>query len=281
VVFRAHPAFFDAESVRIALRDLEAAYAAIKTGREPEIARRPTDYAALALWEGSEAGRRAQRRFESRWPESHEDAANKSSTGLRRGETEPSMVLNSWSREDTATLDAVARRLGVTPCAVLLGCFALEGARLSDPVVITCPVSSRPALRAEGVIGPLATDVPLPFSRHTLHDVATAALAAAERIGALFDALPCVPRHAVNAAEGYRFGFTYLDPWSELKMPWGRVVRRAVLHAAPLWFALKLSATRKDGHLELRLRRDPSGVGAEADTVVHRIRERVLAWHRS
>jgi hypothetical protein len=280
LVVRAHPAFFDTESMAIALRDLAAAYGTLKAGGDPWSGRRASDYGALAAWERSDAGRDARHRFESRWrgwtppvdgrgptPDCHAE-------GARLG-----TLTRSWSRADTTALDGVARRLGVTPCAVLLGCFAMDAARLSDLVIVDCPVSTRATLGGEGVIGPFAVDMPLHFCRNTLQDLPSAAIAASTAIADLFDVLPFPSQRWLEESDGSGFAFTYLDRLPDLSVPWGRAVRRAVLHAAPLWSALKLSASRKGGDLELTLIRDPAKAGPEADVIVQGMRQRVLEWH--
>jgi hypothetical protein len=154
----------------------------------------------------------------------------------------------------------------------------MEAARLSDAVVIECSISTRAALAARAIVGPFAVDLPLRFPAGALRDLPDAAAAAATAIAALFDELPfSLDGSQYPWADG--FAFSYLDRPDDLRVSWGKSVGRTVLHASPLWSALKLSAYRQGQSLELKLRRDPERYPAHvAEAILPRMRHCVLDW---
>src|SRR5207247_3458786 len=164
---------------------------------------------------------------------------------------------------------------GVTPCALLLGCFAMEASRLVEKVCIECPVSTRPALNAKGIIGPFAVDLPLSFERETLRTMPEAALAASVQLLRLFDGLvfPVFTHGAPVLA------FTYQEPLENLYVPTLGLRTTATLNAAPMWARLKLAVRHKGAVLEFRLTGNASEFSAlELGRILRSIRGAATSW---
>jgi amino acid adenylation domain-containing protein len=266
LAIRAHPSFFDAESLRIALDDLAAAYRMLCDGRIPFDDRTPTDYSELAAWERTQLGTKPIL------------ASSKVSTRSRQIDyagrpperVSSVQIVTKWTRDETTALDRVAGRFGVTPCALLLGGFVRQLQRLTkdDEVCVECPVSTRSVLNAAGVIGPFAIDVPISFRRIDLKTSQNAAMIASTQIASLFDKIIFSSHTANVKTNGLLFGFTYQEPVRIPNVHWGKGLA-PTLRASPFWVDLKLSVRREPSGIECQLTYDPAVVSSSvADAVL-------------
>lgn len=264
LVLRAHPAFFDSESFYILLRDLASAYRALAEGRDPQEGRSSTDYAALAAWEARQAMEKHR-----------EDEAPLRPHALPgMNGTRPLTALATWREAEVKLVQWAAAGIGVTPCATLLGCFTLAVRRFLGDVLIECPVSTRTALGAAGVIGPFAVDTPLQLDGVD-GGLPEVALQAAREIGTLFEGVT-LPAELPSGRAACAFSY---QERAELDLPWLRGRARASLQATPFWVPLKLSVRHHGSLIELRLTRDPHQVDAAvADGILAVMRAALAEW---
>ena len=282
LVARFHPAFFDADSLSIALGDLAVAYTTLSEGGDPCAGRVATDYSALAAWERSPEGQAAFERFVGRWGRRNDAASGAPPPPVLRAERHATTAVARWTPADGMLLDDVAARIGVTSCATLLGCFAMELSRRQGCATIECPVSTRAALDATHVIGPFSIDLPLCLEADRLTTLPESALEASQRLAALFDGLPFAVAGATASREAAGFSFAYQDCFADLGIPWLHRRARADLYASPLWTAVKLSARRTGSVLELRLSWDPAAlVQTDAEAILDGLRSTLAHWHAS
>jgi amino acid adenylation domain-containing protein len=263
---KAHPAFIDADSILIAMRDLALAERALRESQVPFAGVARTDFANLVTWERLHAAKPIN--------------AARINQQRHRGTDRPAVVELSWTEAQFEALARVARNTGVSVCAVLLGALGMQIFAGRQGGTVACPVSLRDALAARGVLGPFAIDVPLGMDAAHLHCLAHAALMAADQICTLLDA-PSQMLSTSAQQSSTRWAFNYQDrfaatdgrAWEQLT----GLTRAHELHVVPQWYDFKVSALRAGTRLRMRLSADSTLLpAAESLALLERLRACVL-----
>lgn len=239
---RAHPAFMDADSVGIALQELVLAERAQHEGQAPFGGRPPADFAAFALWESAHvvAGQAPRRRH-----------APRSATAM--------LATCDWTAQEVEALCNAARSFGVSPCALFLGALSMNVPDLARGAPVACPVSLRDALGGQGVLGPFAIDVPLSMDANSMGSLGEAAQMAAGQICRLLESPRQLAALSADGA-GASWAFNYQDRLrsggAHMGCQGAAWIKSQRLLAVPQWHDFKLSVSRGDGRVQMRLRGD-------------------------